>query len=540
MVRDVEKIWLKHYPQEVRPTLEYPEITLHEVLFQRAGEWPDNTAIIFGEHRINYRTLAGMVAAMANALQNLGIQKGDRVALMMPNSPQFVIAYFAILQVGGIIVQTNPMYMERELEFQLKDSGAKAIILLDLLLPRLLAVKANTGVSLVIAAGFGQRNEALPDGVLDFGEVLKKYPGQPAPVAVDPKNDTALLQYTGGTTGISKGVMLTHFNLMANMLQLKEWFVSQGPGQECMMGVLPFFHVFGMTACMNFAVYEASAMILHARFDPKAVLDSVKQHKPTVFPAVPTMYVALNNHPEIKAAGMDGIRVCVSGGAALPVEVLERFVQLTGGNLVEAYGLSETSPAALSNPVKGLRKPGSIGIPFPDTEYYLADLETGEPVPVGQPGEIAIRGPQVFKGYWQRPEETAQVLKDGWFFSGDIGRMDEDGYCFIIDRKKDLILSGGYNVYPRDVEEVIYEHPKVLEATVVGHPDPYLGEKVKAYVVPKPGETLTAEEVINFCREKLAAYKVPREVEFLKELPKSAVGKILRRVLQSEGLKQAE
>ncbi|MHB1167135.1 MAG: long-chain-fatty-acid--CoA ligase [Carboxydocellales bacterium] len=540
MVKAVEKIWLKNYPPKVRTSLEYPDISMTEVLYQRAKDYPDNTAIIFADQQINYRTLAGMVSALANALQNQGIQKGDRIALMMPNCPQFVIAYFAIFQVGGIVVQTNPMYLERELEYQLKDSGAKGIMLLDMLLPRILAVQANTQVNLVISAAFGPRQETLPEGVLDFGELMKKYPGQPTPVVVDNRNDVVLLQYTGGTTGSSKGVMLTHSNLMANMLQVKEWFLGQGPGQECIMGVLPFFHVFGMTACMNFAIYEASSMILHPRFDAKAVLDSVIKYKPTVFPAVPTMYVALNNHPETKAAGMGDIRICMSGGAALPIEVLEQFESLTGGTLVEAYGLSETSPAALSNPIKGIRKPGSIGIPFPDTEYFIADLETGEPVPMGMPGEIVVRGPQVFKGYWQRPEETAAVLKEGWFFTGDIGRMDEDGYCFIIDRKKDLIISGGFNIYPRDVEEVIYEHPKVLEVAVVGHPDSYLGEKVMAYVVAKPGETITAEEVITFCRDKMAAYKVPREVEFLKEIPKSAVGKILRRLLHADVLGKAE
>jgi long-chain acyl-CoA synthetase len=358
---------------------------------------------------------------------------------------------------------------------------------------------------------------------------------------VDPAGDLALLQYTGGTTGSSKGVMLSHRNLRANTEQVRAWFPDADPGREVMMAVLPFFHAYGLTVCLLLGVRLGAALVLLPRFDLDQVMAAVDRHRPTLFPGVPTMYVAINNEVAKGGHDLSSIKACLSGAAPLPLEVAERFERYSGGRLVEGYGLSECSPVALANPIYGKRKAGTIGMPLPDTLARVVDAADPDSLPpAGEPGELAIKGPQVMRGYWNRPEESAQVLRDGWLLTGDLALMDDEGYFQIVDRKKDLIIAGGFNVYPREVEEVLYEHPKVEEVSVVGVPDSYLGEVVKAFVVLRPGEEATTEEIRSFAKERLAAYKVPRVVEFRDELPKTLIGKVLRRALVEEERAKAE
>ncbi|MDK2889301.1 MAG: long-chain acyl-CoA synthetase [Thermoanaerobacter sp.] len=537
MAQQVTLPWLSFYEEGVPSTLEYPDKTMPELLEQAAADWPDRTAIIFSGVEINYRTLAGMVHRFAAALADLGVKKGDRVALMSPNCPRYVIGYMAIQKIGAVVVQVNPMYTERELEHLLVDSGAEVIIAYDALYPRIKAIRGVTPLKHVILFSLGQSQYPAEPDVLQAEKMLAGAPSSPPEVKIDPLEDLAVLQYTGGTTGIPKGAMLTHRNVVANALQVVAWFTGCQYGQERMLSVLPFFHVYGMTVAMNFAVVIAATQIILPRFEINQVLECINTYRPTLFPGVPTMYVAFNNHPRVKDYDVRSIKYCISGSAPLPVEVAEKFEELTGGYLVEGYGLSETSPVTHCNPLRGKRKVGSIGLPLPDTLCKIVDVETGErELPPGEAGELCIKGPQVMKGYWNMPEETAGTLRDGWVYTGDIARMDEEGYFYIVDRKKDMIVAGGFNIYPREVEEVLFEHPKVQEAVVAGIPDPYRGETVKAFVVLKQGQTATEEELIQYCRGKLAAYKVPRQVEFRDSLPKTIVGKVLRRYLREEEL----
>lgn len=550
--------WLNHYPKEVKPNLEYPKQNLAVFLKQSAEKFPDHTALHFMGKRISYRELLDSSYRFANALRSLGIRKGDRVAIMLPNCPQTVIAYYGALMAGAIVVQTNPLYVERELEHQMKDSGAIAIVTLDILHRRALHVKPNTDLRKVIVTSIkdylpfpknvlypiAARKEghnlevAYGEDVLSFRQLVRNASSAPVMEEVDAENDLALLQYTGGTTGTPKGCMLTHYNLVANVIQCRSWLYRAEDGKETYLAALPLFHVFGLTTLMNFAVMTAGTMLLLPRFNPKDVLHLIAKEKPTIFPGAPTMYVALLNHPEAKNYDLGSINICISGAAPLPAEVQEQFERVTQGRLVEGYGLSEASPVTHCNNLWDERKKGSIGIPFPDTVARVVDPETGEELPVGQVGELVIEGPQVMKGYWNKPEETARTLRDGRLFTGDLARMDEDGFFYIIDRKKDMIIAGGYNIYPREVEEVLYEHPAVKDACVAGVPDAYRGETVKAYIVPKPGMTVTEQELEKFCRERLAAYKVPRIYEIRDDLPKSMVGKILRRKLVEEELEK--
>ncbi|MBX5476216.1 MAG: long-chain fatty acid--CoA ligase [Clostridia bacterium] len=546
-----DKPWLAHYPPHVPPRLEYPDITMGQLLERTARQKPDGIAVRLGSFQMTYRELYGAATYFAAGLQRLGVRKGDRVALMLPNLPQYVIAYYGTMIAGGIVAQVNPLYVERELEHLLNDSGAEVIVALDALVPRVEAVRGRTRLRHVVvvrtpgAAGAGAGAQATGGAAsaasgaagpaIPFEDLTA--PASPEPVAINPKEDVAVLQYTGGTTGTSKGAMLTHFNLVANAVQTATWVSNMLSEDNVVLSALPLFHSYGMTACMNYAVHTGATMLLVPRFDPQAVLELIRTCRPTSFPGVPTMYVAINSLPGVTPEDLSSLRVCNSGGAAMPVEVMREFERRTGATVVEGYGLSEASPVTHTNPTTGLRKPGSIGLPLPDTECRIVDVETGErDVPVGEVGELCIRGPQVMKGYWNRPEETAETLRDGWLHTGDIARMDEDGYFYITDRKKEMIIAGGYNVYPREVEEVLYAHPGVKEAAVVGVPDPYRGETIKAFVVTKPGVVLAAGELDAHCRAHLAPYKVPREYEFRDDLPKSMVGKVLRRVLREEEL----
>ncbi len=560
----MEKVWLKNYPQGVPESLEIPVISLGEMLEGTAKKYPDNTAIIFMGKKITYKELDELTNRFANALKNLGVKKGDPVAIQLPNIPQLVIAYYGTLKLGAVAVMFNPIYSAREIEYQLRDSGARVFLILDRFWPLVKEANEKVGVDNIVvthvkdylkfplnileplmAKRKGEYVEVeMGPGMHELKEIMSTASNQKPEVEIDPLNDLATLQYTGGTTGVSKGAMLTHYNLVSNSMQCRAWFTNAQEGKEVILCTLPFYHSYGMTVDMNNGVNLGAALLLIPNpRDMKMVLKAIDKYKPTVFPGVPTMYVAIINHPDVKSGKYDvgSIKACLSGAAPLPVEVQRQFEDLTGGKLVEGYGLSETSPVASANPLEGMRKAGSIGMPIPNTEMKVVDIENhNKELSVGEIGEIAIKGPQVMKGYWNMPDETEMVLKGEWLLTGDIGYMDEDGFFYVVDRKKDMIIAGGFNIYPRDVEEVIYTHPKVEEVAVAGIPHPVRGETVKAYVVLKEGETATPEEIIDFCRDKMAKYKVPTEVEFRKELPKTMVGKVLRRFLVEQEKAKAE
>jgi len=558
----MEKPWLKNYEPQVPPTLEYPDRPLYTNLEESARKHPDATAIIFLNSKLSYGQLNQLADRFAAALQQLGVKKGDRVAIYMANCPQYVIGYYGALKAGAIVVTFNPLYSAREVGHQLKDSGAESILVMSRFYPIVKQVRAQTALKNVIVTNIkeyfpplikllftlfkekheGDRQDISGDPDAHwFQDVLGQAPAKSQPVEVKP-SDTACFLYTGGTTGVPKGAELSHSNLMSNAVACRHWLHDIEEAKEVVLTALPLYHSYGMTTCMNLSVYAAAAMLLIP--NPRDIPDLMKninKHRPTLFPGVPTMYVAFNNFPDIDKYDVKSIRACISGAAGLPVEVQKRFQELTGARLVEGFGLSEASPVTHANPIFGKVKIGTIGLPWPDTEAKIVDLETGKKeLPVGEIGELIIRGPQVMKGYWNMPEETAIALREGWLYTGDIARMDDEGYFQIVDRKKDMIIAGGFNIYPRDVEEVLYEHPKVKEAVVAGIPDPYRGETVKAYIILKEGETVTEEEIIEFCKGKMAKYKVPRAVEFRTELPKTIVGKILRRMLVEEEQKKLQ
>lgn len=550
------KPWLKHYPPQIPHTLTYEETSLQQLLKNTAEKYPNKIAIHFNGKELSYKELYDSALKFAGYLQKIGIQKGDRVAIMLPNTPQSVISFYGVMMAGGIVVQTNPMYTERELAFQMKDSGAKAIVALDILFPRIKKIQGETELEHVIITaikdylpfpknlvypfiqkkqyGFSVKVEHKGNDHL-FTEIMK-HPALQEPIMnINFEEDLAILQYTGGTTGFPKGVMLTHKNLIANTKMCQAWLYKCREGEEIVLGALPFFHVYGMTTVMILSILQASKMVLIPKPDPEVLLKTIQSQRPTMFPGAPTMYIGILNHPELSKYDLSSIDSCISGSAPLPVEVQEQFERLTGGKLVEGYGLTESSPVTHANLLwDGERVKGSIGLPWPDTLAEIRSVETGEPLPVGEIGELVVKGPQVMKGYWNRPEETQEVLKDGWLHTGDMGYMDEEGYFYIVDRKKDMIIASGYNIYPREIEEVLYEHPAVKEVVVAGVPDPYRGETVKAYIVLKEGATVTEDELNKFARKNLAAYKVPRKYEFRDELPKTTVGKILRRQLVEE------
>jgi long-chain acyl-CoA synthetase len=528
------KPWLRSYPPGVPATLSYPEVPVYSLLADSAARWPDLPAVRFYQTRLTYAQVWNQALRAANALVELGIKKGDRVALMLPNCPQYLAAYYGALRAGAIVVQVNPLYTPRELQYILNNSGAETIVVADALYPVVQQALPNTPLKRVFVTRLRGAVEIGPEA-RSFEEALAAASPEPPEVPIS-AHDVAVLQYTGGTTGVSKGAMLTHFNLVANVTQIIGVNPERDkPGEGRFLVVIPLFHVYGMTVCMNYGLAIGMELILLPRFDLAEVMETIKATQPTYFPGVPTMYVAVNSFPNAESYGVSSIRYYNSGAAPMPIEVMQTFESRFGGKILEGYGLSEASPFTHGHPPAARRKPGTVGIPAPDTESEIVDLETGTKVlPIGDIGEIRIRGPQVMTGYWQMPEETAVALRDGWLYTGDIGKMDEDGYFSIVDRKKDMIIASGYNVYPRDVEEVLYEHPAIKEACVAGVPDSYRGETVKAYVVLRPGAQLDADTLTAYCKERLAAYKVPKIVEFREALPKSAVGKILRRVLVDE------
>ena len=554
-----DKPWLANYEKGVPEFVEYEDVCLPAFLERSAERFPDRSALNFQGYRIQFRQLKEMVDRFASALSTFGVNRGDRVALLLPNTIPCVAAYYAVLKIGAIAVMNNPLYSDRELDHQFNDSGAKLLITLDLLGNRMIDLRPKTRIKQIVITSIGDylpfpKNWLFPlvakkkklaadvkpaDEVFKWKAVLADH--QPNPPAVTLGfEDVAMYQYTGGTTGVSKGVMLTHANLSKNVQQCRAWFPSFKEGEEVMLGALPFFHVFGLTTAMNFAIYMAWEDILVPKPQPEQLLETIGKFKPTFAPLVPTMYIGMLNHANIDRTPMTSIKGCFSGSAPLPVEVIRDFEKRTGAVIVEGYGLTETSPVTHINPFAGgKRKAGSIGLPISDTECRIVELNDGRTdLPTGETGELMVKGPQVMQGYWNKPDATAESLVDGWLHTGDIAQMDAEGYFYIVDRKKDMIISGGYNVYPRDIEEVFFEHPKVQEATAIGIPHPKRGEAVKVFIVLKEGATATQEEMIAFCHEKLAKYKWPTEVEFRTELPKSNVGKVLKKELRQKERKE--
>ncbi|WP_034358175.1 long-chain-fatty-acid--CoA ligase [Deinococcus phoenicis] len=550
--------WLDHYEEGVPRDFTPTNDVLPDLLRRSAGQFPERAALSFIGAATSYRELWQDVQRFAAGLQKIGVQPGERMSIMLPNCPQFVVAFFGALLAGATVVNTSPLYVPAELEHQLRDSGSETLILLDAFYPRYQQIATRVPVQRVIVTGI---QDALPfpknvlyplkarregswvnvkagGSVYSFRGLLRGQAPTPQAVTLRP-DDVALLQYTGGTTGVPKGAMLTHGNLVANAEQCRAWMTELRPGQEVTLAAIPFFHVYGMTVGMNLSMLTGATLVLvpNAR-DIKMVLGQIQASGATLFPGVPTLYNAINNHPDTPSFDLTTIRACISGSAPLPLETSRKFRQITGGaNLVEGYGLTESSPVTHVNPIFGDQREGSIGLPLPGVDALVAG-EDGTPVASGEIGELWVSGPNIMKGYWQRPDETAKVLREAhgqtWLLTGDMAVTDEDGYFRIVDRKKDLIIAGGHNIYPREVEEVLYAHPAVLEAAAVGLPDPYRGETVHAVVALKPDMTATEAEIIAHCRANLSAYKAPRSVEFRTELPKSAALKVLRRQLAEE------
>ena len=558
--RDTSRPWIRFYEPSVPPNLSYPDIPLGTVLSETAAKFPDHTALHFYGRKITYSELDRLANRFGHALTELGVIKGDRVALMLPNIPQMVIAYYGTVRTGAIAVPTNPLYHEHELEVQLKDSGAETLVAVDLFYPVIAPVLPRTGVKHLILCGIRDflpfpKNLLYPikarlehqwvtvkrvPPVHDFLGLVRKAPEGPVSAPVLP-DDIALLQYTGGTTGVPKGAILTHRNLVVNAAQSRAWLTLRTEGAEKILSVIPFFHVYGMTTAMNLGILIGAELILLPKFHTKDVLQTIQQYRPGIFPGIQAMYLAIGNHPDIGKYDLSSLKVAISGAGPLMREVQDRFEQVTKARIVEGYGLSEASPVTHANPIFGRRKIGSIGLPWPDLDARIMDIaDPDRALPPGEVGELVVKGPQVMKGYWNKPGETAQTLRGGWLHTGDIARMDDEGYFYIVDRIKDMIKTVGENVYPREVEEVLYAHPKVKEAVVVGIPQVFLGEEIKAYIVLKEGMIATAEEIMAFCRVQLSKFKVPKQVEFRKELPKTLVGKVLRRVLKAEELKKLE
>lgn len=548
--------WTKHYEDGVPNELRFEEITVVDFLERSASRFPNNPAVTLKGKTLTYRELKNQVDRFATGLTKLGVKKDTKVALWMPNIPQMVISYYAVLKLGAQVVMTNPLYVEREVIHQFNDSGAEVVVTCDFLwhyklkgvmdkvpelknvvvtsIPDYLKWPLNWLAPLKLKKTKQFVKVPIGGNVHSFTKMI----AENTPILETPElklDDLAMLQYTGGTTGVSKGAMLTHRNISVNAQQCMSWFVSVKLGHEVLLACLPYFHVFGMTVSLNWPVFAGAHIVLMP--NPRDIPDMVKnieKYKVTLYPSLPALYNAINSFPNIDKRDLSSVRCCFSGSAPLPVDVLEKFEELTGGRITEGFGLTETSPATHVNPLFGLRKPGSVGIPLPGTEMKVVDIETGtKTLPLGAEGELCLKGPQVMKGYWQRPYETEEVLKDGWLYTGDLARIDDDGFTFIVGRKKDMILSCGYNIYPDEIDSVLFAHPDVMEAATIGVPDKKRGETVKSYVVLKPEATSTVEDIVAHCRRDLAPYKVPRNVEILDSIPKSSMMKILRTELRS-------
>jgi long-chain acyl-CoA synthetase len=538
-----QKPWLKQYDFWVPEHINFPRQPIYQMVNLAALHFADRPATAFLDSQLTFSQIKTQVDKLATALSRLGISKGDRVGIMLPNCPQYLISFFAIVRLGAIVANVNPIYTPREVEMVARDSGMRAIITLDALAGSVLSIQSQSNIEQVITTSFQDYSAGskaitpAPAGTLSFSELIASVDVPELPrVEINAEEDVAVLQYTGGTTGVPKGAMLTHYNLYAAAIQCTTWssyFIERG--NERYLLVIPYFHVYGMVVGAILGMWCGAMQILVPKFDVNLLLEAIKRYEPTYFPGVPTLFISLLNHPEARSYGLDRVRRFNSGSAPLPLEVIEQFEQLSGAMLYEGYGMTETAALATTTATLAKRKPGSIGLPVTGTECKIVDLDTGErEMPIGEEGELCLRGPQVMKGYWNKPEETAKTMRDGWLHTGDVARMDEDGYFYSVQRKKDMIIVSGFNVYPNEVEDVLFTHPSVQEAAVIGVPDAYRGEAVKVFIVLKPEAQATAEEFIEYCRVRLARYKVPSIIEFAESLPKSAVGKVLRRELREQ------
>ncbi len=556
------KHWRKVWPEGTPISIVYPEIPLFELLRNAARKYPDRTAIIFYGNRITYKKLNAITDKFATALNDMNVKKGDRVALFLPNIPQFVIGYYSALKAGAIVTAISLLHEKEEIKHQLMDSGAETIISLDMLHSKVDPILNNTMVKNVIVTKVrdylpslskllaplkGVKAKTFPN-TFNFLDLIKRREPDLPSLKINPKEDLAVLQYTSGTTGPPKGAMLTHFNLVANAIQTYHWTRGWGYAEKplpspIILCLVPFFHIYGMTVAMNEGILSGSTLILIPKFEHKTLLTAIDKYKPTHFPGIPAMYSTILNSPEIKSRDLASLHICVSGGAPISVEQIKEFTSKTKTDLVEGYGLTEASPVTHCNPPeKSKRRLGSIGIPYPDTDAKIVDLETGEiDLSPNEVGELVIRGPQVMKGYWNKPEETKNAFRNGWFLTGDIASMDEDGYFYIFCRKRDMMISSGFRILPKEVEEVLHAHPAIKEAAVIGILDPYqCATGLKAFIVPENGYEgkVDGDDIIRFCEKKLVTYKIPRFIEVRKELPKTAVGEIFRRNLREEDAKK--
>ena len=553
-----ERIWHKSYAPGVKKTLEYENVTISQALTRTAQKFPGNTALNYMGRKINYRELDDLVNRFAGVLLAKGIQPGDKVSVCLPNIPQVIISNLAAFRIGAVTVQNNPLYTERELEYQLNDSDSKMVITLTLLIPRMQKIKPNTKIENIIGCHINTylpfpKKQLFPfvkkdmyrkvestEDVFVFQELMQST----SPNPVEDKSrweDLAALMYTGGTTGVSKGVMLSHANLSCNVQQFASWFPDLKPGEESLVGNFPVFHIAGFTAIQNMIIWQGWENIMVPRPEAKINIDIIKKYRPTFLPAVPTIFVGLLAEPEFRKLDFSCLKGFFSGAAPLAADTIRDLKELTGATMCEVYGATETTPVVTVTPWGGEIKPGTVGVPVSDTNIKVVSIEDADKdVEVGETGEVVIKGPQIMMGYYKKPEETEMALKDGWFYTGDIGKFDEDGYLSIVDRKKDMIIAGGYNIYPLELDDVLMDHPKILEACTIGLPDDYRGETVKAFIVVKEGETLSEKEVTSYCKEKLAVYKVPKIIEFTDDIPKSAVGKILRRKLKEMELEKMQ
>ncbi len=545
------KLWHQSYAPGVPYNIELEEITLSRALARSAVNRGNMTAINYLGRKISFRELNSLVNSFARALSALGVKKGDKVATLLPNLPQMTIAVYAVFRIGAVVVPNNPLYTERELAHQLSDSDSKIAVGLDVLLPRMLSLKKETGIKKIVTCHI---NDYLPfpkkqlyplvgkdmyrkitpqQDVHQFTDLIKEHRNGPVE-ELSAWNELGAIIYTGGTTGISKGAMMPHSSLSANVQQFASWLLDAKEGEK-LLAIYPYFHTAGFTAIQNYSLWGGMEAVLVPRPDPVTVVKMVKQFKPDYLPGVPTIFSGILSNKDFTEMDLSFIKGFFAGAAPVPLDVCNRIFELTGKQITNVYGQTESNPFACISPWGGKVKPETVGLPVPNTDIRIVDIETGEKeMPTGEAGEIAIKGPQVMSGYYKNPKETEQVLRDGWLYTGDIGFFDEEGHLSVVDRKKDLIISGGFNVYPNEVDDILFLHPKIQEACTVGVPDEYRGEMVVAYVVPLSGEEVTEEEIIKYCRESLAAYKIPRKIYFVEELPKSTIGKILRRELRTK------
>ncbi len=547
--------WHKHYDYNVPTTIRYPRFPVQNLVHIAAAQFPHKAAVDFYGSEMTFSQLRTQVLRMANALAQLGVKKGDRVGIALPNCPQYIIAYHATLSVGAMVVNMNPLYTHDELKFMMENTGQETLITFDGALPTMRPLARELELKRMIVTrvtdyinGFGvstAKTLELDEGWHHFSELIEGCTDTRLPRVIVTPEDAALIQFTGGTTGLPKGALLTHANIIAAVFQCSLWgnplVVFTPYEKRNVIGIIPYFHIYGNIVSMNWALMNAATQVLLPRFDMDEFMGTIARFDQfTFFPAVPTMITAIVNHPKAEELKLgERIRLINSGGAPMPTELIMK-VRDMGINFGEGWGMSETTSVGIGNPILA-NKVGSIGIPIMDNDVRLVDVENGiEDVKPGDPGEILFKGPNVMQGYWNNPEETANQLTDGWLHTGDVGQLDEDGYIYIVDRKKDMIIAGGFNIYPREVDEVLYQNPKVAEGVTVGIPDAYRGETVKVFVVLKPGETATEKDIIDFCKEKLAPYKVPKQVEFRESIPKSAVGKILRKILRDEEIAKAK